>query len=121
MLLLTVAPSAPVIINGPVVEARDGSTINFTCTVAGGHPKPNVTWVSVWGSTVGLTTARAVQWADGKRWNVTSVLTLTATREDTGQSYECRATNAALDSGQWLIASVQLQVLRKLSRSYARL
>jgi len=106
----------------PTVTAVADSLINITCHASPSRPPVDVTWYTSFqneAAAIESEAARvthATELADGKRYNVTSVLTVAVNRSDNDRLYRCSVVNVAMTTP--VSATVQLTVHCKLISSF---
>lgn len=108
--IFSVPPSPPVLA-GTLIPVRLDEPTNVSCIVLNGKPISKITWkkdeVEI---TENMYTISNLQ-KDGKRVNVTGIVTITATSADAGKKIECGAWNEALKDQQplWTQATLDVQ------------
>jgi hypothetical protein len=98
-------------LSGTLIPVRLDTPTNVSCSVLNGRPKPKITWkkddVTITDKLFEVATLQT----DGKRVDVTGIVTITATAADAGKKIECGAWNGALKDQDplWTQATLDVQ------------
>ncbi|XP_060593093.1 irregular chiasm C-roughest protein-like [Ruditapes philippinarum] len=110
-----IPPSRPML-SGTLIPVRLDTPTNVSCSVLNGRPKPKITWkkddVTITDKLFEVATLQT----DGKRVDVTGIVTITATAADAGKKIECGAWNGALKDQDplWTQATLDVQYAPKI-------
>uniref|UniRef100_A0A8D2IYA8 Kirre like nephrin family adhesion molecule 3 n=1 Tax=Varanus komodoensis TaxID=61221 RepID=A0A8D2IYA8_VARKO len=103
-----VPPDDPIIIGGPVISLRAGDPLNLTCHADNAKPAASIIWMRKGEVINGATYSKTVL-RDGKRESIMSMLFVSPSDIENGQTIVCRATNKAIPSGKETSVTIDIQ------------
>ena len=105
----TVPPDTPVIEGQPIVTVTLGRPTNVTCRANNSRPGADVTWhMDSHRLTQGIY-SRSVPQGGGKLVDSVGIVTINATKADSGKRLQCRAQNEAIGDPRTVTATINVQ------------
>lgn len=95
-LTVYVPPGDPLIVQGGVIQADEGTATTIECVSPGGKPAADILWYDGDGDVVmNNVELRTIRLEDGKRFNTSSAVRIVADRRHHNRSFTCSASNIA--------------------------
>ncbi|XP_041373923.1 irregular chiasm C-roughest protein-like isoform X2 [Gigantopelta aegis] len=108
-LMVLIPPDEPVIEGQPIISVILGRPTNITCRANNSRPGADITWHISNRRLTDRIYSRSVPQSVGKLVDSVGILTINATKSDSGKQLECRAQNEALNEPRTVTATINVQ------------